>query len=47
MLGISNWIGNEVGILTPYHRKVALKFPGDSGTQEINDFGSLLYNISI
>ena len=24
MSRISNWIGNEVGILTPYHRKVAL-----------------------
>ena len=47
MLGISNWIGNEVRILIPYHRKVALKFPSDSETQEINDFGSLLYNISI
>ena len=47
MLGISNWQGNEVGILTPYHRKVALKLPGDSGTKESNDFGCLLYNISI
>ena len=27
MLGISNWIGNEVGILTLYHRKGVLKFP--------------------
>ena len=24
MSRISNWIGNEVGILTPHHRKVAL-----------------------
>jgi hypothetical protein len=33
MLEISNWIGNEVGILTPYHRKVDLKFPNDSETK--------------
>ena len=35
------------GILIPYHREEALKFPNDSETKESNDFGSLLYNISI
>jgi len=31
----SNWIINEVGILTSYHRKVALKFPEISISQKL------------
>jgi len=39
MSRISNWIGNEVGILTPYHRKVALKFPEISISQKVTISG--------